>query len=167
MPRDLHPLKDGIEHINVYTKGSTMLGRALSNLSDYSFEHPLYGHFRTVEGFWYYALLGYQHDDFRELSGFDAKALGKEWRKGSNWNRVPDYLRIPAEAEFRSNIRLAVDAKIEQNSAIKELLRQSHLPLVHYYWYGNIDNPNVKEAGHQWLIEHIEGTRNRLQQNLF
>ena len=45
---------DGVTHINVYSRGVTSLGRSLSNLAECNIEHQYFGHFRTLEGLWFY-----------------------------------------------------------------------------------------------------------------
>ena len=57
MPEYTDSTTDGIDHINIYSKGYTKLGRLLSNFTKSEFTHPIYGHFMSVEGFWYYIKL--------------------------------------------------------------------------------------------------------------
>ena len=49
---DYKPLNDGVDHINIYSRGKTQLGRMLSNFYLSPFNHPVYGGFNTVEGFY-------------------------------------------------------------------------------------------------------------------
>jgi hypothetical protein len=48
------PEEDGVTHINIYSKGKTELGRWLTNFSYSPFNHPEYGKFLSMEGFWYW-----------------------------------------------------------------------------------------------------------------
>ena len=54
LPKILKPENDGIDHINVYSKGKTVLGRALSNFSYSRIRIPFLGTFLSVEAFWYW-----------------------------------------------------------------------------------------------------------------
>ena len=54
----MNPELDGIDHINVYSRGKTALGRQLSNFASTPFKHPTDGDFLTVEGWWYWTMTG-------------------------------------------------------------------------------------------------------------
>ena len=45
---------DGITHINVYSKGATALGRALSNFARIPVMVVPNGRFESVEAYWYW-----------------------------------------------------------------------------------------------------------------
>jgi hypothetical protein len=68
-------MEDGIDHINIYSKGKTELGRWLSNFSECAIKHPFDGYFNSVEAYWYYDITG--NEDLRLTSGFEAKQLGR------------------------------------------------------------------------------------------
>lgn len=42
-----HPKTDGVDHINIYSRGRTPLGQALSNFAHTPFEHPKDGKFAS------------------------------------------------------------------------------------------------------------------------
>jgi hypothetical protein len=44
MPEYTDPTTDGIDHINIYSKGYTKLGRLLSNFTKSEFTHPISRH---------------------------------------------------------------------------------------------------------------------------
>ena len=94
---------DGIDHINIYSKGKTLIGRQLSNFAEIPFDHPKHGKFMSVEGYWYW--LSCKDDILRKLSGFKAKEYGREI--GAN-----DWCD---NLEFKENIKLAIKSKLEQN----------------------------------------------------
>lgn len=73
-----HSEEDGITHINAYSKGKTKLGRMLSNMSDIGIDHPEYGKFKTLEGFYWWLKTGRETDFFRTGSGFECRNLGQE-----------------------------------------------------------------------------------------
>lgn len=53
-----NPDEDGVTHINIYSKGKTELGRWLTNFSYSPFNHPEYGKFLSMEGFWCWVSTG-------------------------------------------------------------------------------------------------------------
>ena len=140
----LHPSKDGIEHINVYSKGKTQLGRDLSNFAHTPFTHPTYGRFECLEGFWYYVSTGKTTESLKMALGPIAKKIGKTLKKVHN-------------PKFEQEICTAVDLKLQQNPEILKALQANTLPLVHYYWYGTETNCKIVEPeGDKWLIEYIK-----------
>lgn len=152
---EYNPMDDGKTHINVYSRAATRLGQALSNFSRLAFEHPIYGRFVSVEGFWYYAATGFQHDDLREVSGYQAKQLGRS------------YPRVMMDEEtFRHNIRVALDARFAAHPWLRVELAKSTLPLVHYYYWGSADNPKVVAPSSQWIMDHLEQSRNRFKMSM-
>lgn len=152
------PLMDGVDHINIYTKGQTSLGRALTNLYDRQFTVPGYGTFQSMEGFWYYYLTGCQHEDFKNLRGFDAKKNGKTKRDD----------RIDKEGlteEQKSVILEAIRCKLRQNRDILLALSRSDLPFAHYYFYGKPENAKIIELPqYNWMIDEFERLRNLLKE---
>ena len=137
------PDTDGIDHINVYSKGKTELGRSLSNFAFTPFHVFGWGDFASVEGFWYY--ITRKDERLRHLYGYEAKKLGKALPKETEWE----------ESGFRSMIKEAITAKMEYNEEIFRSLRDSTLPLAHYYVYGD----KVVDAGYGWVIKILEDIR--------
>jgi predicted NAD-dependent protein-ADP-ribosyltransferase YbiA (DUF1768 family) len=135
----LDPSKDGIDHINVYSKGATKLGRFLSNFA-YSPIETEDGHFDSIEGYWYW--LGCKLDVLRTVHGWEAKRLGREL--GS-----PDW---QDSAEFKRKILAALETKIETNEALKSALRACLLPLKHYYVYGN---KVIQPLEGKWILQFL------------
>lgn len=137
-----YPEKDGVNHINVYSKGKTELGRLLTNFADTPFKHPVHGWFRTVEGFWYWLKTGKQYEDLRNMEGWEAKMLGRKW---------------PAvEVEnFDNTIKTAIRAKLIHNPHILRLLLDNELPLAHYY----VVRGSIKQAGYEWINEYYMEVR--------
>lgn len=138
------PLEDGDTHINIYSKGYTMLGRMLSNFAHTPFIHPEDGPFASVEGYWYW--LGCKNDSLRTVSGFAAKKLGRQLG-ASDWQDTE---------EFKRKIKLAIKAKLDQNPQILKDLKASELPLTHYYFYGT---KVVAVPEGDWIIEYINEFR--------
>lgn len=143
------PDNDGIDHINIYSKGKTELGRWLSNFAYSPFTHPIDGKFTSIEGYWYW-LLAPQHNPNRErlrrLVGFPAKELGRELGCKDWGNTV----------EFQDKIKHAIVLKLNTHTPMLEEFLRSTLPLAHYYHYGS-KVVNVPQA--DWLVEFLEDLR--------
>lgn len=144
--------KDGIDHINIYSKGETELGRLLSNFAHTPFVCKD-GRFASLEGYWYWLSVSPNNprrDELRRLWGFQAKKLGRDLR-GRDWNE---------DEEFRLSICEAIVCKVEQNRLIEDLLKASQLPFEHYYI---MDGNVVPVKGADWLINFIANYRMKLQ----
>lgn len=143
----LIPEEDGITHINVYSKGLTDLGRNLSNFSK-SVIITEDGRFSSIEGYWYW--LGTNHpkkDELRDVYGFKAKALGREF-KGLDWQD---------SIEFKRKIKSAIYIKLHTFPFLAMSLKDNRLPLTHYYVYGG-KVVNVPEA--EWILDILREFKN-------
>lgn len=142
---------DGIDHINVYSKARTKLGIVLSNFAMTPFEHPRYGKFMSIEGFWYWLATGKQHEELRHLYGYKAKEIGKKFPRVQIDNFIPE-------------VKKALLLKFEQNKELAHDFSLTSLPLTHYYYYGDISNPKViPETKAMWFVEYLETIRRYLK----
>ena len=153
----LDPEQDGVAHVNVYSKGRTLLGKRLTHFATYPIDHPRFGRFDNVEGFWWWLSTGGRHDDLRDMSGWKAKHIGKERvdaiKKGGGETFMPD---------FREEIEYANALKLLSHPHILRELLKSTLPLVHYYVYGKPDNPLVRAADRSlWTLQLFENVRHK------
>lgn len=137
----INPENDGIDHINVYSKGRTELGRWLSNFAWMEFEHPEDGIFQSIEGYWYW--LSTKDDKLRRLYGFKAKQYGRSIG-GKDWLD---------DEEFKRKIKLALEAKIDHHPRLEQEFVYNKLPLKHYYVYGD---KVVEPKEGKWIIEYLE-----------
>jgi hypothetical protein len=138
---------DGVDHINVYSKGKTSIGRWLSHFTCAKFEHPRFGRFLSVEGFWYWRLTeeSPQRERLRLLSGWAAKQAGRDLARRED----------PDSAEFRRDVIEAEIAKLEAHPAKRAEFMATTLPLAHYYEY-----PSGRViGGAQWVIAELEKIR--------
>lgn len=141
---------DGIDHLNIYSRGKTELGRFLSNFYLSPFTHPKFGSFNTIEGFWQYVKTGKKHECFRTLSGMDCKKISKQYEKQDCDN-------------FKRYIKEAILLKIVYNEKFKLLLKESTLPLTHYYYYGDQSSYKIIiPDNNKWVISYIEDIRKYL-----
>lgn len=146
--QEITPFTDGINHINVYSKGNTLLGRLLSNFAHTPFRLVDHGSFASVEGYWYW--LSTKDDRLRLLHGAEAKQYGREVR-GTDW---------PKDEEFKKNIKKALKAKILGSPSVQSLLKENTLPLKHYYVQDG--GPVYPKEGCQWMLDEIELIQNTL-----
>lgn len=140
----IDPNKDGIDHINVYSKGKTELGKLLSNFAHTPFFVLLEENgesydveFQSVEGYWYYLLTG--DENLLDLHGFKAKEYGKSLLNEDTKENVA-----------KDELKLAYEAKLAYHSKIKEMLLKNELPLKHYYVYGG---KVVEPKQFQWTVD--------------
>ena len=144
---------DGLDHINVYSKGKTQLGRLLSNFS-YSPINIEDGYFASIESYWYWLLCSHpEKDRLRKSWGFDSKKLGRELG-AKDW---PSPYEL---SSFQDKIKRAIKSKIHSSKTLESELTRSVLPIEHYYVYGN-KIVNVKEA--KWIIDYIDSERAELK----
>jgi len=155
MSDDFFPVNDGVDHINIYSKGTTELGRLLSNFAHTPFtcEH---GAFASVEAYWYWLRspkAGINNlAKLRTLHGFAAKKFGRTLV-------APDADQIYVGDDFEALIKDAFREKLIAHPHIQIMLRDSALPLAHYYVFKGAP----KAAGHEWQVEYWEELRKRLQ----
>ena len=136
---------DGIDHINIYSKGKTKLGRWLTNFSYSPISIPDFGDFNSIEAFWYY--LGCEDDSLRPLSGWQAKQKGRQIKQTIERNNFEELIKAAIDIKLKSNIPLLLEFK------------QSTLPLFHYYEYGD----KRVDAGYEWILDHISDRRQLLK----
>lgn len=142
--------RDGIDHINVYSKGATSIGRFLSNFTKAPFTCED-GNFDSIEGYWYW--LSCKDDKLRTLSGWTAKSYGRQVR-AKDWCDDP---------EFKRKICAAIKAKVVKHSPSSLLFEMTeNLPFKHYYVYGN---KIVEPTEGKWIIEYLEKLRKEIIEN--
>lgn len=142
----LDPARDGVDHINAYSRGRTPLGRALSHFAYAPFTLADHGSFASVEAYWYWLSAPEAlRDVLRPLYGIAAKRQGRALR-AADW---------PRDAGFPAQICAANYAKITQNPGIAAMLCASTLPIVHYYVVGV--RAVVPEG--DWIWRYIEDIR--------
>jgi hypothetical protein len=145
---------DGVDHINVYSKGHTQLGRWLSNFANSPIHIEHQGEFSSIEGYWYW--LGTHDDRLRTLDGYAAKKLGKSLER----------VHILTQSHFEQLIKTAIDIKLKSDRDKLKEFAYSQLPFAHYYEYGKAKgNPKKVDAGFDWIIQHLEMRRKQLKQH--
>lgn len=157
----IDPNKDGIDHINVYSKGKTPLGKYLSNFQRCDLFIEKDGWFQSVEGYWYWLLSNKDEESnvLRTLSGWEAKEAGRAL-KIVDW---PDAKLVNVD-DFQEAIIAAIYFKVTASPLWTEELINSKLPFVHYYVYGS---KVVKPKDCKWIMEGLEVIREQLQNETY
>lgn len=126
---------DGIDHINVYSKSRSKLGRSLSN-----FAHtPITlqdNYFESVESWWYWTKMininkttlfpVFSDEQLFEITtkvGKDAKSYFRELYPDDSGSFNPT----------KEELKIAYKQKLIQHPEIKDLLLLNKLPISHYY----------------------------------
>lgn len=141
--------QDGVNHINIWYRGATELGRMLSHFYELRFVHPFFGPFNSMEGFWHYIKSEEKDDELRLLAGQEARNYGKKLSPAY----VPGFAEIINTANFY---------KIEQSPKLKQLFVDSDLPFEHYYLFGP-GEVLIRPKGHAWLISGFEKSRRMMK----
>jgi len=141
------PQNDGVDHINIFSRGRTILGRWMSNWWRQRITIPGYGSFMSIEGFWSFLSTG--DERCRHLDGFPAKKAGK-----------PVTRPRMADQEFRDLICRAIRIKVQGAPIFAGYLAESVLPLTHYYVF----HDTVRDAGHGWIVDEWERIRTELRE---
>lgn len=151
-------LSDGFDHINVWSRGKTELGRALSHFAKAHFTHPVFGTFHSMEAYWHWLRSVNRPDHLRHLWGFMAKKAGKEQTTFLFEDRQM-FMDLILDGNYH---------KISQNKDIEQMLVSSKLPFDHYYVYGDEHGgacAHIWPLGATWQIEMFETLRTMFQNN--
>lgn len=134
---------DGLDFINIYSRGETKIGKWMSNFQKINI--IIDGkNVSSLEGYWYYLLTGKSY--LLRLHGYSAKMHGMKES------------RIYEEDDaFREKFIKAIDLKIKSNiTMFSEFLNYDiNIPLVHFY--AKDKGKPIKE--HDWFISHIDKRR--------
>lgn len=159
-----HPSLDGIDHINIYSKGKTELGRWLTNFARTPFDlGGDEGKFESIEGYWYWIQMTEagvpDADRLRHLYGFKAKQVGRELlRTLVTWEELP----LVDSHEFIFKIQTAMLVKLTSNMPMLHMLQESSLPFDHYYVF---DGRRVSADRYRWQVDFWTDIRSALKRN--
>lgn len=132
------PDKDGVDHINIYSKSKSRLGCLLSNFAHTPFVHKDFGWFRSMECFYAWLVTGRRLDALRGTSSLEARKAIKE-----------------SDRDFEALLPILKEGlqyKFEHTPEIAELFKSNKaLPLTLYYWYGDVNPKILPNKGSTWL----------------
>ena len=130
---------DGVHYINVWNHGNTELGRNLHPYAETNFVHPVHGKFRTLEGYMRYLRFEKPHDEFRDMTAYQAKRHASTVLFTTDekllfaWN---NYVELPAYEE-------AMRLIIEQTPGLKEAFINNTLSFVSF-WVHSVNGAVVE-----------------------
>lgn len=145
---------DGVNCINIYSKGKTELGRALSNMANI----PITGKgvdgtthvFASVEAWWYWYVTGKKYHQLKILHGFAAKEEGR---------KLPRVANVTPEM-----FRQVAITKLQQHESLFWGFINNMLSYAHYYEYGGkIVPPKNDITADVWNAIHADVLNGRLK----
>lgn len=147
---NIDPKRDGIDFINVYSRGNTKLGRFLSNMYYAPIDTP-YGRFDTIEGYWHYLALPDNCPDKEQLmtvDGFSARKIGRALRE--------QYGTVERD-DFETLISSALLEKLSSytDDWVEEYGKMDNLPLKHYYVLNNGKIINLTRR-YKWMLDLLD-----------
>ena len=129
------PEGDGIDHVNVYSKSRSKLGRTLSNFAHTPFTLGE-NRFETVESWWYWTKMNKinaanlfptfteeQMIEMKSKIGKEAKTMFRNLYKDDSSSYSPT----------KDELKAAYLQKLLEHPEIEKLLLENNLPLAHYY----------------------------------
>lgn len=136
---------DGIDHINIDSRGRTELGKQLTHMHRQDFLHPEFGPFRSVEGLIGFIRSGAQEDEFHWLHGMEARHRSR--------NLESEFIK-----GFREIVMEANYFKIVQNDELRDAFIACTLPFDHYYLLETNGRP-IRPMAAAWLVPAFEDLR--------
>lgn len=142
---------DGVHHINIWESADTELGVGLAHMTDSPFEHPEFGPFASVEGFWQW-LRDASHDDRHRTT---------HGRSARNSSRNKEICFVD---NFRYKIMMANWYKVQTYDYFKQELKNSELPFEMYYVFKEENGMKVRPSPAYWLISGFEEIRRAIKE---
>jgi hypothetical protein len=143
--------EDGIDHLNIWNKGSTNLGQFLDQRTQAQFVHNVLGRFCSIETFWKYVLSAERCDEIRSLSGRRLRNFERKLTRAEVFN-------------FREIIMDANWQKLQQYPQWADALRDCELKLECYYVYKREDGVRIRPDCGPWLILGFDEIRTALRE---
>lgn len=146
------PDKEGVDHINIYSKSKLYLGRFMSNFFKWGFVHDG-KNFGSIEHWWYYQLTNHPVCLDSSRAAYEVKKEMQEWIKENGVKGDID----------RNILKQLLKAKLmgySKGVLLHFLLND--LPFTHYYVYSG----RVVQAREQFLVEIWEEIRKEMREEL-
>ena len=152
MPSLSRFVKDGEDHINIWERGETELGKFLAHGTNAPFKHPVFGMFSNIECFWLYIRSEERDDRIRVLNSLSAKKFSENF----TLLHVPNFYAVIMDANWH---------KVQQHPNKLELLKNNTLPLEMYYLYKNNPGVKIRPVFASWVLQGFEEIKNALKEN--
>ena len=150
----VNPKLDGVEHINIWAKGATFIGKFLAPRTLCELSMPE-GRFLCVSAYQYH-LTCKEDSRLSRVYGWETELLATQL------SPLPKKQQLPA-AELQAKIKKALDQKLKWSEYWQEEFTESTLPFLYYHLDadGNVVDESRK---YRWLLNHLEARRILLQQ---
>ena len=150
---------DGFDHINVFSKSRSKLGRMLSNFAHTPFDIGG-NHFESVESWWYWSKMNSinksslfqefsteQLVEIKTLIGKSAKEYFRSLHKGDTSPYNPS----------KEELKEVYQQKLIEHPEIEKMLFNNTLPITHYYV---MFNKKVSAESTMWTAKLWEEIKN-------
>lgn len=142
---------DGVDHINIWEKANTELGRFLAHGSNNDFNHSQLGRFNNMEALWHYVQSAERDDRIRNMRGRYLKNFSKQLTP----MRVSNFKAIIMDSNYQ---------RIQQYRPMVELMIATDLPFDCYY-INNDSKLRIRPVFFKWLILGFEEIRHAIKEN--
>jgi len=143
--------EDGVDHINIWDRGNTTLGKFLSHNAKTPFTHNIFRKFCSMDSFWKYIQSEERDDRLRVMSGVTLRAFSKQL----TMLRINNFKAIILDSEWQ---------KLKQYPDKVKIMRESTLPFDFYY-INKKSGIRIRPTYFNWLIAGINEIRTALIEN--
>lgn len=144
--------KDGEDHINIWDRATTPMGKLLANRTELKFTHEIFGNFSNVEAFWYYIRSEERDDRIRVMTGEAVRRFAGKLHTV----RVPNFKAIIMDTNWQ---------KITQYPDLAQSIKESELPFECYYYYKRNGGVRIRPSFAFWLIKGFDEIRAALKED--
>lgn len=142
--------RDGGDHINIWERAQTNIGKFLAHGSHTPFHHPIFGLFNNIECFWHYIRSEERDDRIRVMNNLSAKKFSENFKLV----KIPNFYAVIMEANW---------FKIKEYPEMGDLLKESTLPLEMYYVYKDSGVP-IRPMFAAWALQGFNEIRTALKE---
>lgn len=143
--------QDGEDHINIWERGATDIGRFLTHNSNFHFTHNLFGRFANMECFWHYIQSDERDDRVRTLTGQQLKNFAKKMTQ----IRVQNFRAIIMDSNYQ---------RIMKYPAVVQSMRDTTLPFDCYY-VDKATKLRTRPSFFNWFVMGMEEIRSAIKDN--
>ncbi len=143
--------KDGEDHINIWERGETELGRFLAHGTNTPFHHPVFGMFSNVECFWHYIRSEERDDRIRTMTSIS----GKKFSENFTPVKVPNFYAVIMDTNW---------VKIKEYPNMLNAIKENNLPLEMYYIYRD-KGAAIRPMFAAWVLEGFKEIEKAIKDN--
>ena len=156
--------EDGEDHINFWDQGKTRLGRALCHTTGLPINHPIFGRFKTMTGFWNFILSPSKDDELRALTGRPLHSLvNRLTTRHNSRNSGKDKGEYYHVRNFRAIILDTYYIRVMASPEIRQLLAECDLEFDSYYIQAD-NGLRMRHRNFKWFIPMLNELRSAIQE---